>query len=84
MQLTINPLLYAGVREPGEHGRLGRNWHPAPVELAQVDDVRHPHTIALGLLLPIRWRLALEEGKDHITLTGERCAPPGRHPLQAA
>lgn len=70
LQLTVNRLLYAGVREDG--GRLGRNWYPAPVELAQVDDVHHPHTLALGLILPIRWRLALEEGKDHVTLTGEK------------
>lgn len=68
MQLTINPLLYSGVREAG--GKLGRNWHPAPVELAQVDDVHHPYTLALGLILPIRWRLRLAEGHDHLTLKG--------------
>lgn len=70
MQLTINPLLYAGVREAS--GKLGRNWHPAPVELAAVNEREHPYTIALGLILPIRWRLALEEGHDHLALTGER------------
>ena len=69
MQLTINPLLYGGVREAG--GQLGSNWHPAPVELAAVNEREHPYTLALGLILPIRWRLALAEGHDHLTLTGE-------------
>jgi DNA-binding XRE family transcriptional regulator len=68
MQLTINPLLYAGVRQAD--GTLGRNWFPAPVELAQVDDKKHPYTLALGHILPIRWRLALEEGKNHVTIKG--------------
>ena len=40
MELQINPLLYGGVRAKG--GEIGRNWHPAPVEIAQVDHVRHP------------------------------------------
>lgn len=69
MQLTINPLLYSGVRQAS--GRLGANWHPAPVALAQVNEASHPHTYALGNILPIRWRLALAEGKDHITLKGD-------------
>lgn len=69
MELQINPLLYSGVREVG--GRLGRNWYPAPVELAAVDDKHHPYTITLGLILPMRWRRALDDGHDHITHTGE-------------
>ena len=69
MELQINPLLYSGVRE--ENGRLGSNWHPAPTELARVDHVRHPYALFLALVLPIRWRLALGDGKDHITLSGE-------------
>jgi DNA-binding XRE family transcriptional regulator len=69
MQLMINPLLYSGVREAG--GKLGSNWHPAPVELAQVDHIHHPYTLALGLILPIRWRLALQEDREFLTLTGE-------------
>jgi DNA-binding XRE family transcriptional regulator len=81
MQLTINPLLYSGVREAG--GRLGRNWHPAPVELASVDDKHHPYTLALGLILPIRWRLALEEGKDHITLKGHNALALAGVPYRA-
>lgn len=69
MELQINPLLYSGVRE--ENGKLGSNWHPAPTELARVDHVRHPYALFLGLVLPIRWRLALQDGKDHVTLSGE-------------
>lgn len=69
MELQINPLLYRGVREEG--GELGSNWHPAPVELARMDHVRHPYAYSLGLILPIRWRLALAEGRDHLHYTGE-------------
>lgn len=68
LELAMNPLLYSGVRE--DTGQLGSNWHPAPVELAHVDEGRHPYTLALGLILPTRWRLAANEGRDHITLSG--------------
>jgi hypothetical protein len=71
MELQINPLLYSGVREDG--GKLGSNWYPAPVALARVDHHRHRYTLALGLILPMRWRLALADTppRDHVTLTGE-------------
>jgi hypothetical protein len=44
-------------------GELGSNWHPAPIELAQVDHMRHPYTLVLGLILPIRWRWKWLEGE---------------------
>jgi DNA-binding XRE family transcriptional regulator len=69
MELRINPRLYDGVRDEAT-GELGSNWFPAPVELARVDHVRHPHALPLGLLLPMRWRWALGEGEDHLTLAG--------------
>lgn len=82
MQLTINPLLYTGVRREAG-GPLGSNWHPAPVELAAVDHTHHPHTIALGLILPIRWRLALTEDHDHLRITGEKALEVAGIPYKA-
>jgi hypothetical protein len=68
MELQINPLLYEGVRDRVT-GKLGKHWHPAPAELAKIDHVRFPHAIALGLVLPIRWRWVwAENGQDHLTL----------------
>jgi DNA-binding XRE family transcriptional regulator len=69
MVFRINEALYNGVRDPNT-GRLGKNWYPAPVGLAAVDHARHPHTYALGLILPIRWRWAWKDGKDHLKLNG--------------
>ncbi len=54
MVMTINPLLYGGVR--AEDGTVGTYWMPAPIELAKVDHVRHPYTPILGAILPIRSR----------------------------
>ncbi|MEZ4409240.1 MAG: hypothetical protein R3A52_22640 [Polyangiales bacterium] len=70
LELVIHPVLYEGVRKT--NGELGRLWAPAPMELARVDHVRHPHALALGLILPIRWRWALTEEIDHVTLTGAK------------
>jgi hypothetical protein len=70
MELVIHPILYEGVRRSS--GELGRLWAPAPLELARIDHVRHPHALALGLILPIRWRWDLTEQTDHITLTGAK------------
>lgn len=67
MELRINDLLYSGVRDP-ETGKLGGNWLPVPIELAQVDHVRHPYAHALGLLIAIRMRWDLWDGKDHVSL----------------
>jgi hypothetical protein len=68
MEIQINPLLYAGVRDFAS-GKLGKHWHPAPAELARIDHVRFPHAISLGLVLPIRWRWVwAESGQDHLTL----------------
>ena len=64
--LKINSLVYSGVRSEG--GALGRNWHPAPVELAQTDHTRFPYALALGAILPIRWRWDHDEGRT--TLNG--------------
>jgi hypothetical protein len=64
-----NPLIYSGVRK--ESGALGSNFGWAPAELPQVRDNRHGPALALGLLLPIRWRwVLLNEGKDHLALSG--------------
>jgi DNA-binding XRE family transcriptional regulator len=70
LELVIHPVLYEGVRKSS--GELGRLWAPAPVELARIDHVRFPYAIALGLILPIRWRWDLTEDTDHIVLTGAK------------
>ena len=68
MELRINPMLYSGVRNM-ETGKLGRDSFPAPVDLARIDHARRPYALALSLLLPIRWRWALWNGKDHLPLS---------------
>jgi hypothetical protein len=68
MELRVNEWLYRGVRDP-KTGELGSDWHPAPVELAQIDHARFPHAIVLGLILPIRWRWDLGK-RDHCALSG--------------
>ncbi len=70
LELVIHPVLYEGVRK--NSGEVGRLWAPAPLELARIDHVRHPHALALGLILPIRWRWALTEDIDYVTLTGAK------------
>jgi hypothetical protein len=69
MELKVNEWLYRGVRDP-KTGKLGTAWHPAPIELAQIDHVRFPYAILLGLILPIRWRWDLGS-RDHCVLSGE-------------
>lgn len=69
MELGINPSLYNGVRST-KTNKIGRNWYPAPAALATVDHVRHPHTYALGLILPIRWRWAWMDGDDYLEMQG--------------
>jgi len=70
LELVIHPVLYEGVRKAS--GEIGRLWAPAPMELARIDHVRHPHALALGLILPIRWRWDLTEDTDHVLLTGTK------------
>lgn len=68
MELRVNEWLYHGVRDP-KTGELGSDWHPAPIELAQIDHVRFPYAIVLGLILPIRWRWDLGQ-QPYCALTG--------------
>jgi DNA-binding XRE family transcriptional regulator len=68
MQLQINELLYQGVRK--ENGEVGKNWFPAPIELARIDHVKYRYAITLGLILPIRWRLAWAKGEGQTSLSG--------------
>lgn len=69
MELRINELLYTGVRDP-KTGKLGLHWFPGPTELAQVNHKRFPYATGLGLVLLMRWRWALSEGRDHLVLQG--------------
>jgi hypothetical protein len=61
MELRINELLYGGVRTTS--GELGTNWMPVPVELAKLDHVRNPYAHALGMLLAIRLRWDIGDGR---------------------
>ena len=70
MELVIHPVLYEGVRKA--NGEIGRLWAPAPMELARIDHIRLPHALALGLILPIRWRWALSDEVGYIILTGAK------------
>lgn len=71
MELRINEWLYDGIR-PAGGGRLGKLWWPAPVALSTISHVQRPYALALGLLLPIRWRWKLWDGCDHLPLTGAK------------
>jgi len=71
MELNINPLLYGGVRNM-ETKRLGKNSYPVPLALPQIDHVRYPHAIVMGLLLPIRWRWDWAKNQDHTRFTGRK------------
>lgn len=70
LELMIHPVLYDGVRKGS--GEIGTLWSPAPAELAHVDERLHPHALALGLILPIRWRWDLGSDQNHLVLTGEK------------
>lgn len=70
LELVIHPALYEGVRK--STGELGRLWAPAPAELAHIDERTHPYALALGLILPIRWRWDLGSEREHLVLTGEK------------
>lgn len=69
LELRINELLYAGVRNIGT-GKVGTNWFPVPVELAQIDHVRHGYAHALGMLLAMRFRWDAGDGRGSTRLSG--------------
>lgn len=69
MELEIHPMLYSGVRDP-ESGELGANWFPQAAELPRLDHVKHPHALALGLILPIRWRWDWLNKLNHTRMKG--------------
>lgn len=68
MELRINDLLYRGVRNVT--GEMGRNWIPAPTELARLDHTQHPYVHGMGLILSIRMRWRLGDGFDHLLIKG--------------
>ena len=71
MELRINDLLYDGVRDR-ETGKIGTNWWPVPVELAQICHVRHPYATPLGMLLAVRFRWDTGDGRGTTRLTGRK------------
>lgn len=71
LELVIHPILYEGVRKGS--GELGTLWAPAPAELAHIDERMYPYALALGLILPIRWRWdQTDDGHGPLVLTGEK------------
>lgn len=62
-RLAINPDLWHGVRH--QSGEVGTNWWPAPLELAQVDHVRHPLVGSLGFLISGWFRMTAGDGWPH-------------------
>lgn len=71
MEIRVNDLLYQGVRDP-KTGEIGTNWWPVPIELAQIDHVRHSYAIALGMLLAMRFRWDAGDGRRHTRLSGRK------------
>ena len=68
--LQTNETLYSGIRDL-KTGKLGNNYWPVPPALAQINHVRYPYAIPMGLLLAIRWRWAMNKGQNYIALKGE-------------
>lgn len=67
IELTIHPSLYSGVR--GADGNPGRMYWPVPATLAALDHERFGPALALGLILPMRFRWdqkSAEEGEAPI------------------
>ena len=67
IELTIHPSLYSGVR--GADGNPGRMYWPVPATLAALDHERFGPALALGLILPMRFRWdqkGAEEGEAPI------------------
>lgn len=69
LELAVHRGLYEGVRSPT--GAIGSLWAPAPADLARIDHIHHPHALALGLILPIRWRWDLDQNRACVTLSGK-------------
>lgn len=71
LELKVNPMLYRGVRD-ATTGKIGKNWWPTPKELAHIDHNKHGPAIALGTILPARWRMELgQSNKTYIDLKGD-------------
>ena len=71
LELKVNPLLYRGVRDP-KTGELGKSWWPTPKELAHIDHDKFGAAIALGTVLPARWRMEIGKSRQtYIDLKGE-------------
>lgn len=70
MELQANPLIWRNVRDP-ETGRLAANYGLGAEGLPRLNPHTHPAALALGLILPIRFRLALNDSLDYHDLTGQ-------------
>lgn len=69
MELQVNPLIWSGVRNM-DSGKLGKNYGLAVESLPRLNPRTNPAALALGLILPMRFRLALNEGKDFHDMRG--------------
>jgi hypothetical protein len=68
--LMIHPLLYEGVRNPTTQ-EIGTNWFPTSPQLAKIDHVRFRYAHVLGLTLAGRMRLAMNEQREYVRLSGK-------------
>lgn len=68
--LMIHPLLYEGVRNPTTQ-EIGTNWFPTSPQLARMDHVRFRYAHVLGLTLAGRMRLAMNEQRESVRLSGK-------------
>jgi len=72
LELEMHPWLYSGVRDQ-KTGQLGKNWHPAPPELAKIDHNKFPYALVLGLMLPMRWKWVwAQSGADHLCIEASK------------
>jgi DNA-binding XRE family transcriptional regulator len=65
MTLEIHPLLYSGVRD-SKSGTIGRNWYPQSATVPKLDHRKHAPAVALGIILPIRWRWIFGDGRSSV------------------
>lgn len=82
MELRPNDLTYGGVLKDATE--WGRNFMPAPIEIAQVSHERYPHFHGMAILLAIRCRWALGDGHDYVDMTGRKWMDVAKIVRQAA
>jgi hypothetical protein len=87
LDLIPHPIFREGIRRAD--GTLAKLWAPAEPSVLWLDPRRSPHTLALGLVLPIHWAWAATSRLEAVALTGAQLleaagiALPRRSPERA-